>query len=78
MAELNISDEKVYRAMARKLVSDISIEELCRLFRFEKIDPRSTRFEEILNKKSNSLSKRAELAKLHTDQGVMYTAEIKI
>lgn len=72
------TDDQIYRAMARKLVNDIPLEELTRLIRFNKIDPRSSQFEDDLKNKKRDLLERADVAKLKSNNSVMYLAELRV
>ncbi len=80
----DINDEYIYRELAMKLVSDMSLEDLKKLIQFEKHDPKSEEGKSILENphtqmdEQYALRKRELLKDLEQTQAILFKAKIYI
>jgi len=72
-----VNDEYLFRELARKMVSDIPLEELHKLINLNKIDPNSDESEKVL---SESID-RFEIEQIHqlrNDRVILYSAKVDL
>ena len=70
-----ISDERIYRKLATKMVNDMPINELSKLIKFTKIDPHSQHSDDILSDPYSPECDKRLIWQLRKRDVVLYEAE---
>lgn len=71
------NDEYIFRDLARKMVSEMPLDELHKLINFTKIDPNSVESEKVLRNSMDRLSFE-QILQLRKERVILYCAEVDL
>jgi len=71
----HITDEDIFRNLAKKMVAEMPFEELSKLLKFTKLDPNSSESEAKILDPNISKNERERLMGLKKEQVILYEAE---
>ena len=72
-----VNDEYIFRDLARKMVSEMPLDELHKLINFTKIDPNSVESEKVLRNSMDRL-KIEQILQLRNERVILYCAEVDL
>ena len=72
-----VNDEYIFRNLARKMVSEIPLDELHKLINLTKIDPNSVEIEKVLRNSMDRL-KIEQILQLRNEGVILYCAKVDL
>lgn len=74
---IQVNDEYLFRELARKMVSEMPLEELHKLINLTKIDPNSDESEKVL-RESMDRFKIEQIYQLRNERAILYSAKVDL
>jgi hypothetical protein len=78
LASTVVNDEYLFRELARKMVTEMPADELNKLMKFTKIDPRTSEARAKINDYKTAEHERHRLIMLERQQVILYEAEVSL
>lgn len=78
LAHTPVNDEYLFRELARKMVTEMPADELNKLMKFTKTDPRTSEVRAKINDYRTDEHERHRLMMLERQQVILYEAEVSL
>ena len=78
LANTAVNDEYLFRELARKMVTEMPVDELSKLIKFTKTDPNTSEVRAKINDYRTAEHERHRLMMLERQQIILYEAEVSL